>query len=132
MHTGYFKSSVPISLESGEILEEFTVAYTTYGSLNADASNVIWVIHALTGDSNAADWWSGIVGENTIYNFSDHFIICANLLGSCYGSTNPLSENPKTGIPYYDRFPLVSTRDLANSLEPVSYTHLTLPTKRIV
>jgi homoserine O-acetyltransferase len=75
------------------------------------------VIHALTGDSNAADWWSGIVGEKATYNYSNHFIICANLLGSCYGSTNPLSENPKTGLPYYDRFPLVSTRDLAFSLE---------------
>lgn len=104
-------------LESGEILEDFTVAYTTYGILNADASNVIWVIHALTGDTQVADWWSGIVGEKAIYNFSSHFIICANLLGSCYGSTNPLSENPKTGLPYYESFPLVTTRDLANSLE---------------
>ncbi|MEY3647719.1 MAG: hypothetical protein RLZ13_604 [Bacteroidota bacterium] len=117
MVTRNYKSSIPLPLESGEILEDFTVAYTTYGSLNADASNVIWVIHALTGDSNAADWWSGIVGEKAIYNYSNHFIICANLLGSCYGSTNPLSENPKTGLPYYDRFPLVSTRDLAFSLE---------------
>ncbi len=112
-----YKSLVPLNLESGEILEDFTLAYTTYGRLNADASNVIWVIHALTGDSNAADWWSGIVGERAIYNFSDHFIICANLLGSCYGSTNPLSENPKTGLLYYNRFPIVTTRDLAFSLE---------------
>ena len=117
MVTRIYKSSIPLPLESGENLEDFTVAYTTYGSLNADASNVIWVIHALTGDSNAADWWSGIVGEKATYNYSNHFIICANLLGSCYGSTNPLSENPKTGLPYYDRFPLVSTRDLAFSLE---------------
>ena len=123
MITRNYKSSVPLTLESGEVLEDFTVAYTTYGSLSADASNVIWVIHALTGDSNAADWWSGLVGEKAIYNFTNHFIICANLLGSCYGSTNPLSENPKTGLPYYDRFPLVSTRDLANSLELLR-THL--------
>jgi homoserine O-acetyltransferase len=123
MHTTNYKSSVPLTLESGEVLEDFTVAYTTYGRLNADASNVIWVIHALTGDSNAAEWWSGLVGEKAIYNFSNHLIICANLLGSCYGSTNPLSENPKTGLPYYDRFPLVSTRDLANSLEQLR-THL--------
>ena len=123
MVTRNYKSSIPLTLESGEILEDFTVAYTTYGSLNSDASNVIWVVHALTGDSNAADWWSGIVGEKAIYNFTNHYIICANLLGSCYGSTNPLSENPKTGLPYYDRFPLVSTRDLANSLELLR-THL--------
>ena len=91
MITRNYKSSVPLPLESGEILEDFIVAYTTYGRLNADASNVIWVVHALTGDSNAADWWSGIVGEKAIYNFSNHFIICANLLGSCYGSTNPVN-----------------------------------------
>lgn len=117
MHTGNYKSSIPLPLESGEILEDFTLAYTTYGSLNADASNVIWVIHALTGDSNAADWWSGIVGESSLFNFTNHFIICANLLGSCYGSTNPLSVNTITGSPYYNRFPLISTRDLAFSLD---------------
>ncbi len=98
-------------------MEVFSLAYTTYGNLNSDGSNVIWVIHALTGDSNAADWWSGIVGEKAIYNFSNHFIICANLIGSCYGSTNPLSENPKTGLSYFYDFPLITTRDLAASLE---------------
>jgi homoserine O-acetyltransferase len=98
-------------------LEEFSLAYTTYGNLNSDGSNVIWVIHALTGDSNVADWWSGIVGEKAIYNFSNHFIICANLIASCYGSTNPLSENPKTGLSYFYDFPLITTRDLAASLE---------------
>ena len=117
MITRNYKSSVPLPLESGEILEDFIVAYTTYGSLNADASNVIWVVHALTGDSNAADWWSGIVGEKALYNFSEHYIICANLLGSGYGSSNALSENPKTGTPYFYSFPTLSTRDLSHSLE---------------
>jgi homoserine O-acetyltransferase len=117
MVTRNYQSSAPLHLESGKILEEFSLAYTTYGNLNSDGSNVIWVIHALTGDSNAADWWSGIVGEKTIYNFSNHFIICANLIGSCYGSTNPLSENPKTGLSYFYDFPLITTRDLAASLE---------------
>ena len=117
MVTRNYQSSAPLHLESGKILEEFSLAYTTYGNLNSDGSNVIWVIHALTGDSNAADWWSGIVGEKAIYNFSNHFIICANLIGSCYGSTNPLSENPKTGLSYFYDFPLITTRDLAASLE---------------
>ena len=93
------------------------MAYTTYGELNADHSNVIWVVHALTGDSQVADWWSGLVGKNALYNFSSHFIICANLLGSSYGSTNSLSENPATGTPYFYSFPTLSTRDLAQSLE---------------
>ena len=79
MVEGVFNSSAPLHLESGKILEEFSLAYTTYGNLNSDGSNVIWVIHALTGDSNAADWWSGIVGEKAIYNFSNHFIVDAGV-----------------------------------------------------
>lgn len=117
MHTKIFNSSIPLNLESGKILENFSLAYTTYGSLNSTGTNVIWVIHALTGDSQVATWWSGIVGEKGVFNFSDHFIVCANLLGSCYGSTNALSNNPKTGAPYFYDFPLLTTRDLAASLE---------------
>lgn len=117
MKTQSFHSSSPLILESGQILEQYTIAYTTYGELNADHSNVIWAVHALTGDAKVAEWWSGLVGENALYNFSDHYIICANLLGSAYGSTNALSENPATGIPYYYDFPVCSTRDLAESLE---------------
>ena len=70
MVTRNFQSSAPLQLESGEILENFTVAYTTYGELNSDHSNVIWAVHALTGDGQVADWWSGLVGENALYNFS--------------------------------------------------------------
>lgn len=117
MQTEYFHSSTPLLLESGEVLKQYSLAYTTYGQLNADHSNVVWVVHALTGDSQVADWWSGLVGENALYNYSSHFIICANLLGSGYGSTNALSENPSTGIPYFYDFPVLSTRDLAQSLE---------------
>ncbi len=117
MQTGSFHSSTPLLLESGEVLGQYSLAYTTYGQLNADHSNVVWVVHALTGDAQVADWWSGLVGENALYNFSSHFIICANLLGSSYGSTNALSENPLTGSPYFYDFPVLSTRDLAQSLE---------------
>ena len=117
MSSEYFNCSVPLILESGEVLEQYTLAYTTYGELNSDHSNVIWAVHALTGDGQVADWWSGLVGENALYNFSSHFIICANLLGSSYGSSNALSENPATGTPYFYSFPTLSTRDLAQSLE---------------
>jgi homoserine O-acetyltransferase len=117
MRSEYFNCSVPLILESGEVLEQYTLAYTTYGELNSDHSNVIWAVHALTGDGQVADWWSGLVGENALYNFSSHFIICANLLGSSYGSSNALSENPATGTPYFYSFPTLSTRDLAQSLE---------------
>lgn len=117
MQTGSFHSSTPLLLESGEVLEQYALAYTTYGQLNPDHSNVVWAVHALTGDAQVADWWGGLVGENALFNFSSHYIICANLLGSGYGSTNALSENPSTGIPYFYDFPVLSTRDLAQSLE---------------
>ncbi len=112
-----FHSSLPLLLESGEVLPEFDLGYTTYGQLNSDKSNVIWVIHALTGDSNASEWWNGLIGKDKFFDPVDHFIICANLLGSCYGSTQPFSQNPRTGEPYYYDFPQVTTRDLAEGLE---------------
>jgi homoserine O-acetyltransferase len=112
-----FHSIEPLQLESGEVLMNFDLAYTTYGLLNVEKSNVIWVVHALTGDSNAAEWWNGLIGEDKFFDPTNHFIICANLLGSCYGSTNPFSENPKTGSAYYYDFPQLTSRDLALSLE---------------
>ncbi|WP_144604002.1 homoserine O-acetyltransferase family protein [Algoriphagus algorifonticola] len=120
-----FQSTKPLALESGEYLSEFELAYTTYGNLNSDKSNVVWVVHALTGDSNVTDWWSGLIGEDKFFDPSDHFIICANLLGSNYGSTNPLSINPGTREPYYYEFPHITPRDLANSLERLR-SHLKL------
>jgi homoserine O-acetyltransferase len=112
-----FYSSTPLHMESGEILYEYQIAYSTYGRLNAEKSNVIWIIHALTGDANVSEWWNGLVGEDKFYDPSDHFIICANLLGSCYGSTNPLSINPHSGESYFYDFPQMTTKDLADSLE---------------
>jgi homoserine O-acetyltransferase len=112
-----FIHSEPFTLESGEILPEFELSYTTIGNFNTTKDNVIWVIHALTGDANVQDWWNGLVGEDKFYDPSKNFIVCANLLGSCYGSTNPLSENPATGQPYFYDFPNLTTRDLAKTLE---------------
>ncbi len=117
MTTEIFESVEPLTLESGETLKQFQIAYTTYGQLNSDRSNVIWVVHALTGDSKAAEWWNGLIGEDKFFDPANHFIICANLLGSNYGSTNPLSINPESGKPYYYDFPQLTPRDLAVSLE---------------
>ncbi|MEX2594268.1 MAG: homoserine O-acetyltransferase [Anditalea sp.] len=100
-------------LESGESLPGFQISYTTQGHLTPKKDNVIWVLHALTGDANVQEWWSGLVGDDKFYDPTKHFIVCANLLGSCYGSTQPLSENPKTGKPYYYDFPNLTTRDMA-------------------
>lgn len=117
MNEDVFHSPESLTLESGESLKSFDLAYTTYGQLNVDKSNVIWVVHALTGDSNAAEWWNGLIGEDKFFDPANHFIICANLLGSCYGSTHPFSKNPETGEPYFYDFPQVTPRDLAGSLE---------------
>lgn len=112
-----YKHDGILELESGENLNGFEISYTTRGHLTTNKDNVIWVIHALTGDAKVEEWWSGLVGEDKFYDPTKHFIVCANLLGSCYGSTNPLSENPKSGKPYFYDFPNLTTRDLAKSLE---------------
>ncbi|WP_114750393.1 homoserine O-acetyltransferase family protein [Pleomorphovibrio marinus] len=112
-----FKSNETLSLESGESLPGFQLSYTTIGQLNEAKDNVVWVLHALTGDANPHEWWSGLIGEDKFFDPNRHFIVCANMLGSCYGSTQPLDENPRTGEPYYYDFPTLTTRDLANTLE---------------
>jgi homoserine O-acetyltransferase len=102
-------------LESGQVLPEITIAYHTYGKLNAAKDNVVWVCHALTANSDVLDWWKGVVGKGAIINPDEHFIICANILGSCYGSTGPLSINKETGQPYYSSFPHITIRDIVNA-----------------
>ncbi len=111
----FFNYPHPITLESGGTLPELTIAYTTYGQLNADRSNVVWVCHALTANANAADWWNGVVGAQHVIDPAKYFIVCANILGSCYGSTGPLSINPLTQQPYYHSFPLVTIRDMVQA-----------------
>jgi len=108
----YFNYKQPVILESGSILPEITIAYTTYGTLNAAKSNVIWICHALTANADVADWWSGVVGTNHVINPEKYFIICANILGSCYGTTGPLSINTATAKPYYHSFPFITIRDM--------------------
>ena len=83
--------------------------------MNSDASNVVWVCHALTANADPADWWKGLVGEGCIINPQEHFIIGANILGSCYGTTGPLSINPKTNQPYYSDFPSITIRDMVKA-----------------
>ncbi|WP_439475362.1 homoserine O-acetyltransferase family protein [Algoriphagus formosus] len=119
MRTESFKSQTPFELESGKVLPELELTYTTYGSLNAEQNNVVWVVHALTGDSKVGEWWNGMVGEDQFYDPANYFIICVNLPGSCYGSTNPLSINSNTGDAYYYDFPFLTTRDMARALDLV-------------
>lgn len=102
-------------LENGAILPGISIAYTTYGTLNAQKNNVVWVCHALTANADAAEWWKGLVGEGCYINPNEHFIVGANILGSCYGTTGPLSINPQTQQPYYASFPSVTIRDMVQA-----------------
>jgi homoserine O-acetyltransferase len=113
MNTFQFNES--FQLENGKELPGLTIAYHTYGKLNDKKDNVVWVCHALTANSDAADWWPGIVGENCVINPGDYFIICANMIGSCYGSSGPSSINPVSNQPYYSSFPVVTIRDMVNA-----------------
>lgn len=102
-------------LEPGGHLDELTIGYHTYGQLNDAGDNVLWVCHALTADSDPGDWWRGVVGPDTCLNSDEYFIVCANILGSCYGTTGALSTNPETGEPYFGDFPSFTIRDMVRA-----------------
>lgn len=110
-----YHHSSPFSLDSGESLPEIIIAYDTFGSPNADRSNIIWVCHALTASSDVADWWPHTVESGKFLDPEKYFIVCANILGSCYGSTGPLSINPATGEPYYGDFPSLTMSDIVRA-----------------
>lgn len=107
-----FTAKSPFTLEAGGVLQEVRIAYRTWGELNAAKDNVVWVLHALTGDSDAAAWWPAIAGHAGVADPRRHFIVCANMVGSCYGSTGPLTVDPATGEPWYGRFPQVTNSDI--------------------
>ena len=107
----HWKSDRPFLLESGILLPELTIYYHTFGQLNTEKNNVVWVTHALTGNADASDWWAGLVGPGKCFDPDKYFIVCANNLGSCYGTTGPLDINPHTNSPYFADFPLITIRD---------------------
>lgn len=111
----HLKHSQAFPLECGVVLPEIDIAYCTYGQLNARRDNVIWVCHALTASADAADWWDGLVGEGQLFNPTEHFIVCANMLGSSYGATCPTSIDSRTGKRYGKDFPLITIRDMVRS-----------------
>ncbi len=110
-----YKHRQTFQLESGKCLPEIEIAYTTYGQLNEDKSNIVWVCHAFTANSDPAEWWPGMVGEGLTFDPGKHFIVCANILGSEYGTTGPLSINPETGKSYYREFPFITVRDIVKA-----------------
>lgn len=101
-----------VELESGEILPEVVIAYDTFGTLSEAKDNVIWVCHALTANSDVKDWWPNTVEEGRFLDPNKYFIVCANFLGSHYGTTSPLSINPTTGEKWYYDFPRITVRDM--------------------
>ncbi len=113
-----------LRLESGEKLGPVTLAYETCGRLNADKTNAILVVHALSGDAHAAGyhegdnkpgWWDDMIGPGRAFDTNTYFVICSNVIGGCQGSTGPSSLNRKTGKPYGLDFPLVTIRDMVEA-----------------
>ncbi len=114
-----------LRLESGRILGPITLAYEMYGELNAARSNAVFVAHAWTGSAHLAGkysdedqkpgWWDAIVGPGRLLDTDKYCVICANVIGSCYGSTGPASINPKTGKRYNLSFPVITVRDMVRA-----------------
>jgi len=137
VQTAWFES---LQLDAGR-LAPVAVAYETYGRLHEDGSNAILVCHALTGSAHAgtfyrADgsvdgalgWWDPLIGSGKPFDTDRYFVICANILGSCYGSTGPTLPDPETGIAFGPRFPKISVRDMVRAqfllLERLGVRHL--------
>ncbi|MEX0386804.1 homoserine O-succinyltransferase MetX [Spiribacter onubensis] len=126
----------PLSLDSGRMLPGYTLAYETYGELNADASNAVLVCHALSGSHHAAGynapderkpgWWEACIGPGKPLDTNRFFIVCSNNLGGCHGSTGPTTSNPETGEAYGADFPLVTVRDWVRSQARLA-DHLGIP-----
>lgn len=111
----WFHYNEEFTLESGAVLPRFTLCYHTYGRLNERKDNVIWICHALTASSDVESWWPDLVGDGLTFDTRNYFIVCVNIIGSCYGSTGPLSVNPETGRPYYHEFPFITIRDMVGT-----------------
>ena len=112
MEIRYEHFDEPLELENGGILPQLDIAYSTYGRRADDDSNIIWVCHALTADSRVAEWWQHTVEAGRFLDPDRWFVVCANILGSHYGTTGPLSVNPLTGRKWYGDFPQFTVRDM--------------------
>ena len=114
-----FNYKQPFALDSGIVLPAWHLEYTTYGRLNPAGDNVIWIFHALTANSDPAEWWPGLVGKGMLFDPSVYFIVCVNMPGSCYGSIGPLDREPDRNEPYYHNFPFFTPRDMIRTYQPL-------------
>ena len=114
----------PLRLDGGVLLSPVEIAYETYGTLAPDGGNAILICHALTGDQHVASehpitgksgWWTRMVGPGKPIDPARHFIVCANVLGSCMGSSGPATVNPATGAPWGMGFPVITIRDMVRA-----------------
>lgn len=121
-HTEHFTN--PLYLESGRILEPYDIVYETYGEMNEDKSNVIVICHALTGSHHAAGyyegeskagWWDGLIGPGKTVDTDKYFVICSNVIGSCFGSTGPMSLQHPFQEEYRYKFPVISIKDMVKA-----------------
>ncbi|MFT6293696.1 MAG: homoserine O-acetyltransferase, partial [Ilumatobacter sp.] len=120
-----FATDRRFALDSGVTLSDVVVAYETWGTLDADGSNALLLCHAWTGDSHAAGeagrghdeagWWNAMVGPGLPIDTDRYFVVCANVLGGCQGSTGPASLHPDDGAAYGSRFPVVTIRDMVRA-----------------
>ena len=130
----FHNPEAPLKLCCGATLERFTLAYESYGEMNADRSNVILLFHAMTGSQHAAGinkfvpgldgrwtdemhegWWHAFIGPGKALDTRKFCVLCANFLGGCYGSTGPASINPETGTPWGPTFPVLRMSDIVDS-----------------
>ena len=114
----------PLYLESGRILEPYDISYETYGELNEEKSNVVVICHALTGSHHAAGvyegeskagWWDGFIGPGKTVDTNKYFVICSNVIGSCFGSTGPMSLRHPHHDHYRYKFPVVTIKDMVKA-----------------
>jgi homoserine O-acetyltransferase/O-succinyltransferase len=120
----HFPADAGLKLDCGELLAPFSIAYQTYGTLNAEKSNAVLVCHALSGDQHVANphpitgkpgWWTTMVGPGKPVDTDRYFVLCANVIGGCMGSTGPSSEDPGTGRPYGLSFPVITVGDMVRA-----------------
>lgn len=109
-----YSHKASFTLENGAVLPGLEISYHAYGELRP-GTPVIWVCHALTANSDVFDWWKGLFGPGTPFDGNGQFIVCANVLGGCYGTTGPLSIRPGTGSPWYHDWPSLTIRDMVKA-----------------
>ena len=140
VQTEYFRYPGRLALQSGAALDGFTLAFETYGRLNAERSNAILICHAWSGDAHVAGryatgedkpgWWDDAVGPGKAFDTNRFFIVCSNVLGGCSGSTGPSSINPATGKPWALSFPMVTISDMVEAQRLLACLLYTSPSPR--